>query len=477
MKRLLNILVFLCLSTTMLAQEETRVVDSLLSVLPSQEGREKVETMMRLSEAFYDFSFDDCVDWGEKAIEEARALGFDDLEADAMSALGVHYGDHVDLDLEQEYLRKAFAMHKAIGDEGRALEDLRYQAYYELMLGNIDSAFAIYEKVLCFAEQQKDTATEAKAYANMAVIQYQMHDFDGSETNFKKCRALYISMNNELEEARANANLANLYMEWGKYAESRRLYGKAISAFESWERYDVLLLVYKNYGMLFEKEYVNYDSASYYFEKAMACANQVEKFSGGLEEVVNAKADLLVEMGNLAIERKNELLAKQYLEEAFSLAESNRYHFGMMQAALSLGQLYAQQGKPSLSLHYLDVYAEESRKSGITMMEAATKKPLIMNYARLGRFDEMAIELNALDGQKQELRRENNDLYDQLGTLQDDFSGLLSQYESQNQQIKTLQSQRNHYRMAFYGLLAIVLFVVVLWILRIILLNNRKRLK
>jgi tetratricopeptide (TPR) repeat protein len=253
-------------------------------------------------------------------------------------------------------------------------------------------------------------------------------------------------------------------MEWGKFAESRKLYRKAITAFESLGRYDFLLLVYKNYGLLFEKDYVNYDSASYYFEKAMACADQVEWPTGNLEEVVNAKADLLVEMGNLAVERHDEPMAKEYFDEAFSLAEDNSYHFGLMQAALSLGQLYARQGKATLSLHYLDVYAEESRKSGITMMESATMKPLILDYARLGRFDEMSVELDALDEQKKALERENSDLYDQISTLQDDAAGLLAQYESQNEQIETLQSQRNHYRLAFFGLLAIALFALAVLI-------------
>ena len=87
-----------------------------------------------------------------------------------------------------------------------------------------------------------------------------------------------------------------------------------------------------------------------------------------------------------------------------------------------------------------------------------------MDYARLGRFDEMKVELDALDEQKQALQRENNDLYDQLSTLQDETQGLLQQYESQNDQIQTLQSQRNHYRLAFFGLLAFVLFTLVLMI-------------
>lgn len=464
MKQFLSIVYFLLLVLATYGQEEIRVVDSLESAMAQQEGRERVKTMMELSKAFFDFSFDDCVDWGEKAIEEAQRMGYTDLEADATYALGLHYGYHVDLDLAQDCFKKAFDLHKSVGNDAKAFEDLWDQAYFEQVLGNIDSAFVIYEKVLSYAKERNDTLAEANVCANMAVIQYQIHDFGSSETYFKECRALYVLLDNKFELARTNANLANLYMEWGKYAESRKLYREAISAFEGLERYDFLLLVYKNYGILFEKDYVNYDSASFYFEKAMACVDQVEWPTGSLEEVVNAKADLLVEMGNLAVVRCDELLAKKYLEEAFSLAENNSYHFGLMQAALSLGQLYAMQGKASLSMYYLEIYAEEVRKSGITMMEPATKKPLILNYARLGRFDEMAVELDALDEQKKALERENSDLYDQIASLQDETQGLLQQHESQKEQTESLRSQRDQYRLAFFGLLAIVLFVTALLI-------------
>lgn len=475
MKRLLLIFSFVVCSIGVFAQEDTRVVDSLRNVMVSQEGREKVKTMIELTWEFYEVSYDDCLDWGEKAIEEAQRLGFADLEADATYALGMQYGYHADLDLAQDYLKKAFDLHESVGNEGRAFEDLWNQAYFEQVLGNMDSALMVYEKVLSFAEQRSDTLAMANTYANMAVIQYQQHDFEPSETCFKKCRSLYVMLNDEFEVARADANLANVYMEWGKYAESRKLYRKAIASLESLECYDLLLMVYKNYGILFEKDLVKYDSAEYYFEKAMACADQVEWPTGSLEEVVNAKADLLVEMGNLAVYRHEEATAKNYLEEAFALAEGNSYHFGMMQAALGLGQLYAMQGKASLSLHYLDVYAEQARKSGITMMESATKKPLILDYARLGRFDEMAAELESLDEEKQALQREANDLYEQISVLQDETQGLLAQYESQNEQIEALQSQRDQYRLAFFGLLAMALFALALFVVYKIVRKNRSK--
>jgi len=235
------------------------------------------------------------------------------------------------------------------------------------------------------------------------------------------------------------------------------------------------LTAYKNYGMLFARDLVNYDSATYYFEKALACFESESLSRADRQTMAYSEVDLLIEMGNVALNCHDELTAKNHFEKAFSLAEENKYHFGMMHSALSLGQLFASQGKASTSLHYLEIYAEEAKQSGITMMESAVKKPLILDYARLGRFDEMATELDAFDEQKQALQRENSDLYDQLSVLQDEAQGLLEQYESQNEQIKVLQSQRDQYRMAFFGLLAIAIFALVVLIAYKIVRKNRAK--
>ena len=146
MSRRIVIIVFFFLTLTVSAQE-MRVVDSLLDALSAQEGREKVKTMMELSKVFSDYSFDECVDWGEKAIMEAKAQGYTDLEADANYALGEHYGYHIDLDLSYAYLKTAFDLHESIRDEEKAFEDIWRQAYFEHVYGNVDTALCMYEKV------------------------------------------------------------------------------------------------------------------------------------------------------------------------------------------------------------------------------------------------------------------------------------------------------------------------------------------
>ena len=87
-----------------------------------------------------------------------------------------------------------------------------------------------------------------------------------------------------------------------------------------------------------------------------------------------------------------------------------------------------------------------------------------MNYARLGKYDAMESELKDFKEEYEGLLRENNDVYEQISSLQEDSRGLLQQYESQKEQTESLRSQRDQYRLAFFGLLAIVLFVTALLI-------------
>jgi cell division protein FtsB len=88
---------------------------------------------------------------------------------------------------------------------------------------------------------------------------------------------------------------------------------------------------------------------------------------------------------------------------------------------------------------------------------------------------ELEAELSVFDSSISELQRENNGLSDENGELKTKFSDLLQQHDSQNNQIQTLQAQRNHYRMAFYGLLCLCLAAAVLYIAYKIVRKNRKK--
>lgn len=473
MKRLFNILVCIVLASSAMAQEDTHVVDSLRCVLSSQEGRDKVLTMIELTWEFYDISYDDCLDWGENAIKEAHNLGFADLEADATYALGMQYGFHGDLDLAQVKLKEAFRQHETIGNEAKAFEDLWNQARFEQKNGNVDTSLLIYEKVLLYAKKRNDSFAMAQTYCNMAVIQHQKCDFVQAEENMKNSLDIFKSGNDTVLALRTEADIASIYMDCGRTLEARKIFNDVIPQMETIGDYVQLLSVYENYGRLLVKDLKDFDSARYYYEKAYSIAELLDE--NGIKVPVSDKVHLLVELGNSDYNQGNYKTAIEKYKEAFDLAEANVYNAGKMQACLGLGSAYSCLAMPSESLYYLNLFFDLEGKSGITITHSSMRLPLMLNYARLGKFDELESELTVFEEEYKGILRENEDIYVQLQNMQNEVGELLNEHDSQNTQIETLQTQRNQYRLAFFGLLAVVLFALVLLVAYKIVRKNRAK--
>lgn len=473
MKRFVAILILVFTASLAYAQDEMRAIDSLESVIAKQEGEEKVRTMLKLVEAFYDVSFDDCVNWGEKAILLSRELDSKGLEAEAVFELGMQYGYHNDLDLAQYYLKQSFALYEQAGDDAKAFDVLWYAAYFDLMLGNMDTALCLYEKALTVAESQNDILGMAKVNSNKAIIHYQKQEYSQAEVAFNKAREGFAIVNDTFSVARMDANLANLYMEWGKMNKAKKLFKKTLAYFEAEENYEILSLVYKNYGQLYVKYMSDFDSAYYYYEKAYRMLGCLEE--DGIAVPVSNKVDVLVEMGNVHYKNGKPNEALELFHEAYKMAEDNSYNSGQMMACLGLASAYSQLAQPTKSQFYIEKFFELESKTGITLAHSVMRYPLIVNYARLGRFEDMESEINNLKDDFNAALNENADLYEQNGVLAEEVQDLLQKYESQNNQIQDLQSQRNHYRLAFFGLLALALFTITVLIAYKIVRKNRAK--
>ena len=471
----IGLAVLLLLSLMGFAQEETRVVDSLLNVLPSQQGREKVLTMIELTWEFYDVSYDDCIDWGEKAIKEAQNQGFADLEAKANYALGVQYAFHGDMDLAKIYLRQAHAQFMTLADTKNAFESLWNLATYEMSFGSIDTAYLVYEEALPMAKQLNDTSAYASVISNMGLIWYKRGDLKMSLQYNTEAKGLFEAVDDSLNVLRLKSNIATIYLDRGRYDEARWIYWDILPRFEAYGENYYSFLVCKNMGVIYENTYVNYDSALFYFQRAMDYGESPLAYKENAVSLNNEISGALVEMGNVMEHQGNHAEAIAKYEEALALAENSGYLYGQMEACVGLGKIFSKLGQASKSLQYFNRYFELEQKSGLLQLRPTFRKALSLDYARLGMMKELEAELSVFDSSISELQRENNGLSDENGDLQTKFSDLLQQYDSQNHQIQPLQSQRNHYRMAFYGLLCLCLAAAVLYIAYKIVRKNRKK--
>lgn len=476
MRRWINIFVFVLLATMGVSQE-TRIVDSLQEAYAKQEGREKVLTMIELTWDFYDVSFDDCIDWGEKAIKEAKTLGYSDLEAKANYVLGIQYAYHADLDLAKEYLKESYRQFDALSDTKNACESLWHWATYELTLGNIDTAYAVYETAKPLALQQGDTLLCAQIISNEAIIEYKKGNLEEAFRMYEYAHRMFEAAGDDRMSLRMEYNMTTISSERGRSVESMTMCKRILPRFEEYGDYYALFSLCKNLGEIYLNDCIDYDSAMFYLEKSMGYAEKPMLMRESGQLIENEKSEAVALVGDV-MARKGELreaLAKY--EEALRLAEKNSYPNGQMQAFVGLGKIYAQLGQPSKSLHYFQRYAELEKASGSSMMRPVVRKLLLMDYALLGMFDDLESELAGFEEDYASLIRENADLQEQNLNLIDEASELLQHYETQGRELKTCQTSMLRYRLAFYGLLALLLLGVLSGLFWVLWRNNSAKKK
>ena len=456
MKRLANILVFLSLSSFVFGQDETRVIDSLESVMANQEGREKVETMMELSKAFFDYSFDECIDWGEKAIKEATRFQDVELAAKAYWRIGIRYLDHYEFDLALDNFNKASELLKNKDDTDLLMRVLNTKGRVELFMGEMDSALITYQKALKVSKNIGDELNCADVINNMAYIYYQQNDMNKSLEYFKEARKRFEMVYDTLSMAQCDNNISNIYVERQQFDEALSLLRKAIPVFEQFEDEASLAHAYQNLGAAYASGFVKFDSALVYLQKSIVCAENV----GDQITLIEDELELASVMRQL--NREGEAIS--LYQSALHSSEAMDYTIGMLEAYKNLGIHYNIEGDFTTSAVYLRRCMDLATEKGFQLYVNTARPYLIADYARLGQLMEMKKELGLLVDNYEGIVNENNALDEELARLSDDAQGLLQQYESQNEQIETLKAQRNQYRLAFFGLLAIALFTVVLFV-------------
>ena len=455
MKRLFNILVFLFLTSVSFSQDEMRVIDSLESVMAKQEGSERVETMFELSRAFVDFSFDDCIHWGERAIEEAARLQDDELIAKAYWKIGLRYLRHYEFDLAHEQFVAAWNLLKDKQEASEQLMDvLNYKGYVELYMGEIDSALATYQQTLKVSEALGDEANCADVYNGMAYLHFQQGRFDKAMECFHDARSRYEHLQDTLSVAQCDNNISNIYVERQQFDEALALLQKVIPVFEMNEDEASLAHAYQNLGAIYATGHVNMDSALVYLNKSIVCAKNV----GDQITLIEDELELAGVLRRLGREKD----AISLYQSALHSSETMRYVIGMLEAYKNLGIHYNIAGDFTTSAVYLKRCMDLASEKGNQLYVNTVRPYLIADYARLGQLMEMKRELGLMQDDYLGIVNENSALSDELSRIQYNVEGLLGQYESQSTQLQTLQSQRDHYRLAFFGLLAIVLFAVAL---------------
>lgn len=463
-------MVFIVLSVSTYSQQvETQKIDSLQEVMAKQEGVEKVETMMEYSRALAEVSFDECIQWGEKAIVEATQLQNDELVAKAFWKIGLRYLNHYELDLAYDNFSQALEILDGEGVSDLLMDVLNYKGRVELLMGEMDAAQSTFHEALKVSEEFGDEANCADVINNLAYIFFNQDESDKSLDYFKDARRRYMQLGDTLSTAQCDNNISNIYVQWQQYDQACAILQQAIPVFVLYGDEASLAHAYQNLGTVYASGHVDLDSSIFYLHKSIVCAENV----GDQLTLIEDELELA---GVLKLLNKDGEAVNLY-QSALHSSEIIGYTNGLLEAYKNLGIFYNEKGDFTTSAVYLRRCMDLASEKGNQLYVNTVRPYLIADYARLGQLMEMKKELGLMIDNYEGIINENNALDEELTKLREHTEGLLKQYDSQNEQMETLQSQRDHYRLAFYGLLVIVFFALATLIGYIIVLKKRDKIQ
>lgn len=463
MRFLLSIL-FLLFSGVVFPQEQMRAIDSMQRVVAGQTGEERVRTLIELSKEFYDVSFDDCISIGEQAVGEAERLDDVPLKSEALWKLGVRYMYHYEFDLAQDYLAKAFQLMPENEISENRMFILNCLGRINLLQGIVDSAIVVYQEAFRVSEALGDELNCADVTNNLAFAYFQKGDSDEALSEFYRAREWFVQLEDTLSVAQCDNNIGLVYINRNQYEEAKSILAPVESVFRSYGDIASLASLYQNLGVIYTYGIVDYDSAMYFYSQSMEYAAEV----GDAFTLIDDKLEKAVVL--LCTDNQTEAFA--LLNEALNQSEEIGYVPGRIQSLAQLGiYYYNEKADYARSLEMITRCLALEESVGMNLRGVQLRPYLILDYAHLGLTIEMEKELKNLSDDYSNALMKNGTSWSENDALRRKAESIVNQNEELAIQNETYSRKMKAYRLAFFGLLALVSSIL----LGVVVLRKRKR--
>ncbi|PLX14800.1 MAG: hypothetical protein C0597_09515, partial [Marinilabiliales bacterium] len=306
MFRVNKIILFLILIFSIaICSAQTIKVDSLLYILESQKGEERMKTLRNLSKEYMNNSVEDAIKYASELLmlaEEEGNLKYIDL---ACSFLGEAYFYMDDIEKSIEYFEKFLEtniLQEDIDGIGTAYNNLgivyRYSEKYE-------TAIQYYLESLAIKETLKDSAGLSTTLNNIGVLYFYMGNYTDALDYYTRSYELELALKNQSGIATSLLNIGEVYSYLNNYTMALSHFQRSMDLSEEIEDMHTLEV---NYHCLYEmyKRRVNFQKALYYYELYTKLRNN--RLS---QESRKEIAELEIQYETTKKEKEIELLNKQ----------------------------------------------------------------------------------------------------------------------------------------------------------------------
>ncbi|MBG0781466.1 MAG: tetratricopeptide repeat protein [Bacteroidales bacterium] len=444
---LLMLATFSCL--WLYADNQSAKIDSLTQLIGKQTGRERIETLIELSEIYRKISVEKSKEADSKAIAHAKQEGLDSMKGIILLSMGKTASISGDYELALDYMKQAVA---ALREANNNTELARTYVNMGLVYKNLadyTTSIEHFDMAMDIATKHKLKDQEAAAAANRATVYFALGDYQKALESYQEAMSVYKQTNDSLHYAKMLMNIGLVYWQWDKNELALEMQLQAKDIIEKKRDFVELGRVYNNIGRIYYQELKDTTRALEYYEKSLAMR---EKLGNQLGMAV-----VLANIGNIYRDKKQMEKAFEYYEKSLKISQFIGYREGVALASYYMGIAYQIDQQYGESNRMLDTTLQVATSLGLSSYDELINEAKMNNYIALGDYTAFMKEFDNYEKRHAAMRADLTELkYELTSSL-----AQAEKMENELTQAKQLVSKQTDLLLIYRILLFVAMFALL----------------
>jgi tetratricopeptide (TPR) repeat protein len=406
------------------AQNDLTKIDSLNKLVDVQTGKERIETLISLSEAYRKVSFDKSIKAGSDAEKYANEERLDTLKGQILLSMGESASISGDYALALDYFNKALLSFQNSVNYSALGETYNKMGLVYKNMANFPKAIESYEKASDIYKKYNLDKQLAGSSSNIGNVYFSQGNLSKALDYYYQARLVYKELKDTLRYAKLTMNMGLVYWQWNKNQLALDMHLEVIPIFERKKDFLELGRALNNIGMMYYQDVKDTVKALEYYEQSLEIRNLMGNQLG--------MATVLSNIGNVYRDKGMMEEAFERYDKAMKISETIGYKEGIVRVYYYMAAAYHKSNNYKESNRILDLCLKMSNEYGLKNYYGIVNEYKLKNYAGLGDFsgfmdefviysatkDSLAADLNEMTTKETEGRFKINELLPEIERLE-----------------------------------------------------------
>ncbi len=462
MKKTIHLLLFMLLTCfDVFAQPSQAKIDSLIRILSSQTGQERVLTLIQLSEAYREISAKKTYETAETASRYADEADLKNMQGTILLSMGKSATTLGDYPIALNYLEKAVkAFEKSENFKELIISIFSIANVYKNM-ADYAEADKFYINAIHLAQEHGLVSQQAASELNRGNMFFAIGDYEQAMESYQKAKKLYEGINETDRLALSLTNIGLIYWQWNKNDLALEMLLKAKDIFEEKKNYVEMGKAYNNIGRLYHQDFHDTTKALEYYQKSLKIREEIGNQLG--------IAVVLANIGSVYRDNQQYEKAFEYFDRSLSISRMIGYKEGILLGTFYSGMAYQKKKNYEKSNILMDSAYIMSKRYGITNYFPMINEARLNNYAALGQYSDFLNEFKEYQIRHDSLKSEVDELrFSELEARNEAerLKKTIEKIQSANQQLQHQMLSRNT---------LIVFLLLIVFVMTIALVARKKK--